>query len=383
MASISLARVGKTYPGGKPVISNVDLDIGPGEFCVFVGPSGCGKSTLLRMIAGLEEITAGTLSISGRIMNRVPAAQRGVAMVFQSYALFPHMTVRENMSFGLMLARVPTAVIAQKVDAAARILQLEPLLDRHPKALSGGQRQRVAIGRAIVREPGVFLFDEPLSNLDAALRVQTRFEIARIHRDVGRASTIYVTHDQVEAMTLADRILLLNSGEAVQRHGSVAQCGAPLALYHRPRNLFVAGFIGSPRMNFLAGRLRAADAGLARVELDGGGTLTAAVDAGGLAAGAQVVVGVRPEDLRLGDSAQHLIRDVQWQERLGESTFLYLRGERADEPFVVKAPGNVHASPGQRVAVTLPAAALHVFDSAGDALPRCVADADLAIPQAA
>ncbi|MBN8488589.1 MAG: ATP-binding cassette domain-containing protein, partial [Burkholderiales bacterium] len=248
MAGIQLDSICKTYANGAPVIHRVDLDIREGEFCVFIGPSGCGKSTLLRMIAGLEDISDGELRIGGTRMNEVPPARRGVAMVFQSYALFPHLTVEQNLAFGMQLAGLDKELIRRKVDEAARILQLTHLLARKPKALSGGQRQRVAIGRAIVREPGVFLFDEPLSNLDAALRVQTRFEIAKIHRDFGRASTVYVTHDQVEAMTLADRILLLNAGEAVAREGSVAQCGTPLELYHRPRNRFVAGFIGSPRM---------------------------------------------------------------------------------------------------------------------------------------
>jgi multiple sugar transport system ATP-binding protein len=384
MSGITLESVGKTYPGATAAtIRNVDLAIEQGEFCVFVGPSGCGKSTLLRMIAGLEDITAGTLSIGGKVMNQVPSAQRGVAMVFQSYALFPHMTVRQNMSFGLMLAKADKALIAEKVGAAAKILQLEHLLDRHPKALSGGQRQRVAIGRAIVREPGVFLFDEPLSNLDAALRAQTRFEIAKIHRDFGHASTVYVTHDQVEAMTLADRILLLNTGAAVQREGSVAQCGAPLELYHRPRNLFVAGFIGSPKMNFLPAVLVDAQPGSARLRLNSGETVSAAVDAAALQPGAALTVGIRPEDATIGAGEQKIVREVQWQERLGESTFLYLRGETPTDPLVVKAPGNLHATPGHRVAVQLPAAALHVFDGDGHSLPRTVQDQDLAVPQAA
>ena len=383
MSSISLSGVSKRYGDHAEVIRGVDLEIAQGEFCVFVGPSGCGKSTLLRMIAGLEEITAGELRIGGVPMNKVASAQRGVAMVFQSYALFPHMTVRENLGFGLSLAKTPKAVIAQKVGAAAKVLQLEHLLDRKPVALSGGQRQRVAIGRAIVREPGVFLFDEPLSNLDAALRVQTRFEIAKIHRDFGRASTVYVTHDQVEAMTLADRILLLNTGDAVRRHGSVAQCGPPLALYHRPRNLFVAGFIGSPRMNFLPATLLAARPGSARLQLAGGEQIDAAVDAQGQAPGAPLTVGIRPEDAQIGNATQSLVRELQWQERLGETTYLYLRSGNEAEPFVVKAPGNWRAAAGQRVAVSIPASALHVFDAAGQALPRCVEDSDLPVPLAA
>ena len=214
MANIELKSVSKAYGNLPPVIRDVDLHIAQGEFCVFVGPSGCGKSTLLRMIAGLEDISGGELLIGGERMNDTPPSKRGVAMVFQSYALFPHITVYDNLAFGMTLAKVDPKIIKEKVNAAAQVLQLTHLLDRKPKALSGGQRQRVAIGRAIVREPGVFLFDEPLSNLDAALRVQTRFEIAKIHRDFGKASTVYVTHDQVEAMTLADRILLLNTGEA-------------------------------------------------------------------------------------------------------------------------------------------------------------------------
>ncbi len=378
MASIELSAVCKTYPGGAPVIRNVDLHIRDGEFCVFVGPSGCGKSTLLRMVAGLEEISAGELRIGGQRMNDTPPARRGVAMVFQSYALFPHLSVEENLGFGLSLAGVDKATIRAKVETVAAKLQLGPLLARKPKALSGGQRQRVAIGRAIMREPGVFLFDEPLSNLDAALRVQTRFEIAKIHRDFGRASTIYVTHDQVEAMTLADRILLLNAGEAVAREGSVAQCGSPLELYHRPRNLFVAGFIGSPRMNFLPGVLVEGRTDGARVRLASGEVLDVAVDAAALPVGAPVTVGVRPEHAEPGANGQHLVREVRWQERLGEATFLYLDGE-----LTVKAPGQVRADPGQRIAVTLPPTALHLFDAQGLALPRCVPALDERLPEAA
>ena len=250
MSRIDFKNVCKRYAPGLPfTINNANLTIERGEFCVFVGPSGCGKSTLLRMVAGLEDITSGDLSIGGKRMNDLPPAKRGVAMVFQSYALYPHMTVAENMAFGLRVMGSDKAAIDTKVKRAAEILQLGPLLERLPKQLSGGQRQRVAIGRAIVKEPDVFLFDEPLSNLDAALRVQTRLEIAKLHHDIGKASMIYVTHDQVEAMTLADKIVLLRAGAAVQEHGSVAQFGSPMELYHRPQNLFVAEFIGSPKMN--------------------------------------------------------------------------------------------------------------------------------------
>jgi multiple sugar transport system ATP-binding protein len=383
MANIELQRVSKTFDEHTNVIRDVDLHIAQGEFCVFVGPSGCGKSTLLRMIAGLEDISDGNLLINGARMNDTPPARRGVAMVFQSYALFPHLTVYENMAFGMTLAKVDKASIREKVTSAARVLQVEHLLDRKPKQLSGGQRQRVAIGRAIVREPGVFLFDEPLSNLDAALRVQTRFEIARIHRDFGRASTVYVTHDQVEAMTLADRILLLNSGESVARDGSVAQCGSPLELYHRPRNLFVAGFIGSPKMNLLAGTLVEGHSSHARVRLATGELIDVLVDASVLKPGQPVTVGLRPEHAELGTATQHVIREVQWQERLGESTYLYLASGPANEPVIAKAPGHVHAVAGQRIALSLPAAALHLFDSEGRALARRVPTADMQVPIAA
>jgi multiple sugar transport system ATP-binding protein len=379
MARIQLDHVFKAYGDNPPVIRDVSLDIGDNEFCVFVGPSGCGKSTLLRMVAGLEGINSGNLRIGGQLMNDVAPAHRGVAMVFQSYALFPHMTVFENMAFGLRLSKVDEANIQRRVGDAARILQLEPLLQRLPKALSGGQRQRVAIGRAIVREPGVFLFDEPLSNLDAALRVQTRFEIAKIHRDFGKASTIYVTHDQVEAMTLADRIVLLNSGPAVARDGSVAQFGAPLELYHRPVNKFVAGFIGSPKMNFIEGILEAVNPETAAVKLSSGESVQARVNAQSLAIGSAVTLGLRPEDAEVGTSTQHVLRTVQWQERLGESTYLYLESGIAADPWVVKAPGNSFARAGERVALSMPAQHLHLFDAQGLALPRTIANEDLAL----
>jgi multiple sugar transport system ATP-binding protein len=379
MARIELNHVFKAYGDNPPVIRDVSLDIGENEFCVFVGPSGCGKSTLLRMVAGLEAINSGELHIGGLVMNNVAPAQRGVAMVFQSYALFPHMTVFENMAFGLRLAKVPIDQLNQRVNEAARILQLEPLLQRLPKALSGGQRQRVAIGRAIVRQPGVFLFDEPLSNLDAALRVQTRFEIAKIHRDFGKASTVYVTHDQVEAMTLADRIVLLNAGEAVARDGSVAQFGAPLELYHRPRNQFVAGFIGSPKMNFIVGVLESATEELATVKLATGESIQVRVNASRLAPGSSVTIGLRPEDAEVGTATQHVIRTAQWQERLGESTYLYLDSGVAGAPWVVKAPGNAFAHTGERMAMSMPPQHLHLFDSQGHAMERTVANDELAL----
>jgi multiple sugar transport system ATP-binding protein len=265
----------------------------------------------------------------------------------------------------------------RRVREAARILQLDALLERLPKALSGGQRQRVAIGRAIVREPGVFLFDEPLSNLDAALRVQTRFEIAKIHRDFGKASTVYVTHDQVEAMTLADRIVLLNAGDAVARDGSVAQFGAPLELYHRPCNKFVAGFIGSPKMNFLEGVITDATTEVATVKLLQGELLQVRVNASSLAVGSAVTIGLRPEDAEVGTATQYISRAVQWQERLGESTYLYLDSGVAGAPWVVKAPGNSFARAGERMAMSLPPQHLHLFDAQGRAMARTVANEDL------
>src|SRR5579863_7756706 len=281
MASISLRGVQKAYGDGPPVIRDVDLEIGENEFCVFLGPSGCGKSTLLRMIAGLEDVTDGELAIGGKIVNAVPAAERGVAMVFQSYALFPHMTVFENMAFGLKLAKKPKDEIERRVRDAAAILQLEALLERKPRALSGGQRQRVAMGRAIVRDPQVFLFDEPLSNLDAKLRVQMRVEIKRLQQTLATTS-IYVTHDQVEAMTLADRLVVMNAGTA-------DQIGPPLDLYERPATVFVAGFIGSPAMNLVAGRLQPGGVAI--------GDLTIAFDGQAGEPGRKVTVGLRPEHL--------------------------------------------------------------------------------------
>jgi len=318
MATIRLTDVEKAYGDHAPVIRRVNLEVAQHEFCVFLGPSGCGKSTLLRMIAGLEDLSAGELRIGGRLMNDVPAAGRGVAMVFQSYALFPHMTVFDNMAFGLKLAKQPKSVIDSKVREAARILQLDSLLDRHPKALSGGQRQRVAIGRAIVREPGVFLFDEPLSNLDAALRGQTRVEIARLHQRFADASVVYVTHDQVEAMTLADRIVLLHAGADAERFGSIAQSGAPLELYHHPNSRFVAGFIGSPRMNFIDGVVDSIEPGKVSVTLARQDEqLTAYVDGRRLQRGQPVTLGVRPEHLRLDGDDQFIECATVLSERLG------------------------------------------------------------------
>jgi multiple sugar transport system ATP-binding protein len=368
-----LKGVQKAYGDNAPVIRNVDLEIGENEFCVFLGPSGCGKSTLLRMIAGLEDVTDGDLSIGGRIVNDVPAAERGVAMVFQSYALFPHMSVYENMAFGLKLAKKPKAEIDSRVKEAARILQLEALLDRKPRALSGGQRQRVAIGRAIVREPGVFLFDEPLSNLDATLRGQTRIEIARLHKQFATASVVYVTHDQTEAMTLADKIVLLHAGKDTERYGSIAQIGAPLELYHRPNSRFVAGFIGSPRMNFLPARVTGIDAQGVDVTLDHTNeTLRAVVDGSTLQGGQPVTLGVRPEHLELvtGDVSRRdatLARTISLIEHLGEHSYVHLE-QPGGGVLIAKVPGNARIEPGERAAFAAPAQACHLFTEDGFAV---------------
>ncbi|MAF06011.1 MULTISPECIES: sn-glycerol-3-phosphate ABC transporter ATP-binding protein UgpC [unclassified Herbaspirillum] len=370
MASISLRAAQKAYGDAPPVIRNVDLDIGEHEFCVFLGPSGCGKSTLLRSIAGLEDLTSGDLFIGGKRVNDVPSAQRSVAMVFQSYALFPHMTVYENMSFGLTLAKLPKAEIEQKVREAARILQLEELLQRKPKELSGGQRQRVAIGRAIVRRPGVFLFDEPLSNLDATLRSQTRIEIARLHRQFEQASVVYVTHDQVEAMTLADRIVLLHAGADTQRFGSIAQVGAPMELYHHPRNRFVAGFIGSPRMNFLPAQVVNAQENGILIRLQHSEETLLVAAKGQVQPGQQVTLGVRPEHMEIGSQGQYgITREVMLVERLGEQTYVHL-DEPAGQPLVAKAPGDAHIARGERLRVSVAPSCAYLFDADGVALAR-------------
>ena len=371
MASISLRSVQKAYGDHASVIRDVDLEIGEHEFCVFLGPSGCGKSTLLRMIAGLEDITDGDLYIDGKLVNDVPAAQRGVAMVFQSYALFPHMTVYQNMAFGLTLAKTPKDVIDQKVREAARVLQLEALLERRPKELSGGQRQRVAIGRAIVRSPSVFLFDEPLSNLDATLRGQTRVEIARLHKQFNTASVVYVTHDQIEAMTLADKIVLLHAGADTAKYGSIAQVGAPLELYHRPKSRFVAGFIGSPRMNFLPARVVSGSAESVLIVLDGTNEQVE-VHANGEALQPDQVVtlGIRPEHLEPAEndgSIQQISRTVSLVEQLGEHSYLHL-----DQPggavLIAKAPGDKTPRQGESVMFNVPPASCHLFTEDGFAV---------------
>ena len=365
MASLALKQIRKTYDGGAEVIKGVDLEVRDGEFMVFVGPSGCGKSTLLRMIAGLEEISDGELWIDGQCVNDVSPSDRGVAMVFQSYALYPHMTVAENMGFALKLAKRPKAEVAAAVGRAAEILQIGALLDRKPKALSGGQRQRVAIGRAIVRQPKVFLFDEPLSNLDAALRVQMRTELARLHRELG-TTMIYVTHDQVEAMTLGQRIAVFNAGR-------IAQVGEPMALYDNPANLFVAGFLGSPKMNLVPVTVSANDAHGLRVRAgDGEFALGASGDAPAI--GATATLGFRPDQVALaaaGAGPAALEGRVDLVERLGDATLVHVRCAGQSAPVIVRLPG--HADPlaaGSRVALRPDLARSRLFDSAGDAFQR-------------
>jgi len=349
MAGVRLEKAVKDY-GATRVIHDVDLQIDDGEFAVFVGPSGCGKSTLLRMVAGLEEITAGSLYIGDQEMNAVPPAKRGIAMVFQSYALYPHLTTFENMAFGLRLAKRPKAEIEERVMRAAGILQIEELLQRKPKDMSGGQRQRVAIGRAIVRNPEVFLFDEPLSNLDAKLRVQMRQELAELHSRL-KTTMIYVTHDQVEAMTMASKIVVL-------RAGHVEQVGAPLDLYHRPANKFVAGFIGSPAMNFVSGVVAEGGDKQAKVKLDHTSENIIVPLARPVQSGESISLGLRPEHTALVDKSP-LKGTVTVVERLGSVSFVYVKV--GDSLFTVQAEGSEVIAPGSEVGIDLPANRLHMF----------------------
>nr|MBB5291144.1 ABC-type sugar transport system ATPase subunit [Brevundimonas basaltis] len=346
--------------GSTEVLRGIDLDIADGEFVVFVGPSGCGKSTLLRTIAGLEELDAGEIAIAGRAVDDRSPSERGIAMVFQSYALYPHMNVYENMAFGLKLAKHDKAEIDRRVRAAAETLNITDYLSRKPKALSGGQRQRVAIGRAIVREPQVFLFDEPLSNLDAALRVRMRYEFASLHERL-KTTMIYVTHDQVEAMTLADRIVVLNEGR-------IEQVGQPMELYERPRNLFVAGFIGSPKMNLLPAEIVRASAAGATVRTGAGETVRVDVDASRAAPGDAVTLGVRPEHLRLSGQGDALGATVTFVETLGHATYAYL--DAGETPLTVLLPGDVRPSAGEAVKLHVAAGETHLFDGDGEAFAR-------------
>ena len=344
MSAVKIINATKKY-GDIQVIHGIDLDIKDGEFCVFVGPSGCGKSTLLRMISGLEEVTSGEIHIGDQNVTKIQPADRGIAMVFQSYALYPHMTVRENMAFGLKMTKVPAAEINQKVNEAAGILHLESYLDRKPKTLSGGQRQRVAIGRAIVRGPEVFLFDEPLSNLDAELRVEMRVEITRLHRELG-TTIVYVTHDQVEAMTLADKIVVL-------KEGRIQQIGTPLSLYDDPQNVFVAGFIGSPTINLLRGSItdgKLLIPSLETLKLDVSDTITSSMS--------ELIIGLRPQHLKLAKSGD---LEVEFTEALGDISYIYLKTQSGDR-VVVESRDEKLPSTSAKVGIEVKASKALFFD---------------------
>jgi multiple sugar transport system ATP-binding protein len=351
MAVVTLDRLSKRYDWAhKPAVDEVSLTVADGEFMVLLGPSGCGKTTTLRMIAGLESISSGRLAIDERVVNAVPAKDRDIAMVFQSYALYPHMSVRENLAFGLRRRGVDRAEIDRRVKDVAAALGLSELLERRPHALSGGQRQRVALGRAIVRDPKVFLFDEPLSNLDAALRASTRQEIAKLHRRL-EATMIYVTHDQVEAMTLGDRICVMHDGK-------VAQIGAPLEVYRHPASVFVARFLGSPPMNIVPARLEHANGGLF-AHAGGGGFALNGYDPSSSGA---VLLGFRPEDIALTSPERGPSATVQAVELLGAETILSATLEGGGGDIAVRAPRDLTAAPGERIGLSVAPHALHLFD---------------------
>ena len=348
MAEIALRDVQKSYTKDLRVIHGVTMTIADGEFIVIVGPSGCGKSTLLRMIAGLETITGGEIDIGGRVVNNVEPKDRNIAMVFQNYALYPHMTVYENMSYGLRIRRIPPPEINERVQRAAKILELGPFLQRKPRELSGGQRQRVAMGRAIVREPAAFLFDEPLSNLDAKLRVQMRLEIQKLHRQL-KTTSIFVTHDQVEAMTLADRMIVMNAGR-------VEQIGRPIDVYSDPSSVFVAGFIGSPSMNFLPGK-RSGD----EIEVGGGVRISLPAELRGVAGG-DVTVGIRPEHLVAEATGPEFQFTVETVEALGADSLVH--GIFGQATLVARVEGGATPAPGTRVSYRVAPGKLHFFDTA-------------------
>jgi len=353
MATVDIRAVEKVYPNGFQAIHGIDIAIADGEFIVLVGPSGCGKSTLLRMVAGLETITAGEVAIDATVVNQLEPAQRNIAMVFQNYALYPHMSVYANMAYGLKNRGTAKAEIERRVQDAARILELDGLLERKPRQLSGGQRQRVAMGRAIVREPAVFLFDEPLSNLDAKLRVQMRLEIKRLQRRLGTTS-IYVTHDQVEAMTMADRLVVMNGGRA-------EQIGTPMEVYERPASVFVAGFIGSPSMNFIPGRI-GDDAG--SVVLDGGGGVSLPLrnGQGSGQSGREVTVGIRPEHIDAGHDGAPLNLAIDVSEPLGADTLVHGRTADDGHEMTVRLRGHVTLQGGADLAVAVDASQVQLFD---------------------
>jgi multiple sugar transport system ATP-binding protein len=361
MAHVEIKQLSKSF-GATSVLKSIDLAIEDGSFVVFVGPSGCGKSTLLRVIAGLEDATSGQVLFDGKVVNELTPAQREIAMVFQSYALYPHMTVAENMAFSLKLRNAPKEEINQAVSTAAKMLGVENLLDRLPRELSGGQRQRVAIGRAIVRKPKVFLFDEPLSNLDAELRSRMRYELARLHKQLA-TTMIYVTHDQVEAMTLADKIVVLSAGH-------IEQIGAPLELYRHPANIFVAGFIGSPKINLMAGEVVTADANAMTLRVTPELTLRAAVSGASIKPGDKVTIGIRPEHLTLGGGDNSFDTRIDFIERLGGVSYAYVSGPVASEALTIRLPDDSAAAIGDVVRVAPSPSDCHVFNVDGDAFPR-------------
>jgi multiple sugar transport system ATP-binding protein len=365
MSAVKLSKISKEYADGSKVIHAIDLEINDGEFIVFVGPSGCGKSTLLRMIAGLEQITSGELHIGDILANDIAPAKRGLAMVFQSYALYPHMSVYGNMAFSLKMAGQNKVQVEEAVQQAANILQIAHLLQRKPKDLSGGQRQRVAIGRAIVRKPQLFLFDEPLSNLDASLRVQMRIELSRLHQEL-KTTMIYVTHDQVEAMTLGQRIVVFNAGR-------IEQVGAPLDLYERPGNLFVAGFLGAPKMNLLKAEVIAMTDQAVRVRVSDGSELNVAVQAQGLKIDDQVTLGCRAEHILLSSSGDEnsLKLQVNFVEHLGDASVVYARLAAEESTVAVKlAMESASIKTGDTIQVTLSPSRCHLFDASGIACRR-------------
>ena len=360
MSDLTIKNLRKSYDALE-ILKGIDLEIKDREFVVFVGPSGCGKSTLLRTIAGLESVTSGNIYMDDKDITEVAPAKRDLAMVFQSYALYPHMSVRENMSFALKLAGTDQAEINRKVVEAAAILKLEPLLDRKPKALSGGQRQRVAIGRAIVRKPKIFLFDEPLSNLDAALRVDMRLELSRLHQEL-QATMLYVTHDQVEAMTLADKVVILNDGR-------IEQVGSPLELYDKPKNMFVAGFIGMPKMSFLQVTVTAMSEGNVTLKLLAGAEITLSRPVLNVSIGSQLTMGIRPEHIKLCDLGSATIQaNLEISEQLGSESYVYVKTTAAEE-ITVRVDGEQPIAPrGTQVGLFIPPAKCHLFDNQGLAI---------------
>lgn len=357
MAGLSIRDARKSF-GSTEVLKSVSIDVADGEFTVIVGPSGCGKSTLLRSVAGLEELTSGNIVIGDRDVTRFAPSERGIAMVFQSYALYPHLSVYENMAFGLRIAKTAKADIPRQVERAAKILGIESLLGRKPAELSGGQRQRVAIGRAIVRQPDIFLFDEPLSNLDADLRVRMRYEFAELHRQLG-TTTLYVTHDQVEAMTLADRIVLL-------RDGRIEQTGSPRELYERPANIFVAQFLGTPRMNIVA----ATATENSRAALVDGRDIALPPLAAPLAPGTPLSIGIRPDDIAIGDAPEALTFTTRFVERLGGLATLHLEGPAAAVPLACQLRDDGSFDEGDKILASFPPARLHLFDAHGQRLGK-------------